>query len=215
MTVSLKYRGPAESGAVNEAVALVAPVSVTRLETAVVEVGPSTWVHRQVTLSPHAPVAVPDSVTSAPVATAWSAPAFATGRNGAPGLSFRNSAPNTVSRSKTFAGSEVSSLPLRASTTNAVSSSKTFAGSSVRPLLSRNSNSNTVRLSKTFAGSSVRPLLLRRSASNAVRLSKTFAGSEARLLPSRVSVVNAVRLSKTFAGSEVRLLPFRPASSTP
>ena len=86
VAMSLKCRVVAASGAVKLAEALVAPARVTPVVTGVFELAPSTWVHCQVTLSPQGPVAVPASVTAAPVVTDWSVPAFAVGLNGAPVL---------------------------------------------------------------------------------------------------------------------------------
>ena len=114
VTTSLKCRVAVEAGAVNSGVAVVAPVSVTPPVTAVFELAPSTWVHCQVTLSPHAPVARPASVTVAPVAADRSAPAFATGLNGAPVLPCNLQTPSdAVSGSKTLSGSEARLLPCR------------------------------------------------------------------------------------------------------
>ena len=102
-------------------------------------------------MSPHAPVAVPDRSTVTPETTTWSAPAFATGRNGAPGLLCRDSSANAVRLSKTFSGSVVRLLSCRFSNVNDVSSSKTCAGKAVRLLPSRRSPVSPVSPSKSPA----------------------------------------------------------------
>ena len=183
-----------------------APASVTGSLTAVVEAGPSTWVHSQITLPPHGPDVAPASVTVLPGVTSRSAPASAAGLNGPPMLSRKLRSVNAVSGSKRSSGSEPRSLLFRYSSVNAVRLSKMPACNDLRSLEPMASDVNIVSSSKTPAGSPVSLLIPRCSSVNIVSSSKTPAGSPVSLLPLRSSVVSPVIPAKSPACRLVRVV---------
>ena len=210
LRISLKWRVAGVVGAVNEGVAVVAPDSVTLrgslARTLPFELAPPTWVHCQVTLSPHGPVAVPDRSTVAPPDTDRSAPAFAVGLNGAPVLPQSPRVVSDLSASKTSSGSEAKSLPHRRSVVSDPSSSKMPTGNESRLFSSRNSHSSAVSSSKMSAGNEPRLLFrFKPSLVSAASSSKTPAGNDVKSVYHTVRFVSAASSSKTPAGNVVRL----------
>ena len=205
LATSLKCRVAAAGGAVKVGLATVAPVSVTAAApvTAVSEPAPSTWVHRQVTLSPQGPVAVPESVTVAPVDTDCSPPASAAGLNGAPGLLCSHRSSSAVRFLKTFSGSVPRLLLYRDSIVSAVRSSKTFAGSVARALWSRRSSVSPLSPSKSPACRLASPLFMtfRVPAMPARRAGVRSAQSVTPVLATMASRTAGVRLHTSVAAT--------------